>query len=388
MKILRIVRTLDKRSGGVIEAASQYAKGLFSTGHVTHFLTLDKPGSVFEKDFGHRIISAAGGRGKYGYSPRLASWIEVHAKDYDVVIVDGLWQYQGLAAWIALRHSRVPYVVHTHGMLDPWFARNYPLKHLKKYIYWLLFEHRILRDARAVIFTTEEERMLSRNAFLPYKFNDYVVPYGITPPPADSRSRADIFLAAYPQLRGKRTILFLGRIHPKKGCDILIKAFSNIGRLDARLCLVMAGPDEVGWRGRLESMAESLRLKDRIVWTGMLEGEMKWGAFNSSEVFILPSHQENFGISVAEACACGLPVLISDKINIWREIKEAGAGIVDADIVGGTERMLKKWLDMKTGERELMGRNAQKCFNDNFELGKATRILLQALKNNGIPDNA
>ena len=108
----------------------------------------------------------------------------------------------------------------------------------------------------------------------------------------------------------------------------------------------MAGPDEGGLRPVLETQAQRLRIDGRVHWTGMLEGDLKWGAFHAADAFVLPSHQENFGVAVAEALACGLPVLISDKVNIWPDIAQDEAGIVNPDTAEGTYRSMATLLAM------------------------------------------
>jgi glycosyltransferase involved in cell wall biosynthesis len=204
-----------------------------------------------------------------------------------------------------LRHSKTPFFVMVHGMLDPWFKRAYPLKHLKKWLYWPWGVYPVLRDARAVLYTCEEERLLARKSFWLYCAREKVVKFGTAcPPPDDDRVRGKL-VEKYPELRERRIILFLSRLHPKKGCDLLIKAFARVQSLDPRLHLVFAGPGEVEFIASLRALAITLGIANRITWTGMLVPPMKWAAFYSSEVFALPSHQENFGIAIAEALACG-----------------------------------------------------------------------------------
>jgi glycosyltransferase involved in cell wall biosynthesis len=111
----------------------------------------------------------------------------------------------------------------------------------------------------------------------------------------------------------------------------------------------------------------------------MLTGDIKWGALSAAEAFVLPSHQENFGIAVAEALACGTPVLISNKINIWREIDGDGAGLVENDDLAGTSRLLTRWLATDGNARAAMSNNAQQCFANRFEIERATDSLLAAI---------
>jgi glycosyltransferase involved in cell wall biosynthesis len=265
-------------------------------------------------------------------------------------------------------------------MLDPWFKTRYPLKHLKELLYWPWAEYRVLRDAAAVLFTCEEERILAKKSFSLYKANERVVNFGTAQPVGDHEAQKEQFYARIPELRDAPFLLYLSRIHPKKGIDILIEAFASSCAEQKELKLVVAGPDQVHWLGELKRQAEALGVADRIIWPGMLTGDVKWGAFYACEAFVLPSHQENFGIVVAEAMACARPVLISNKVNIWREIVEHGAGLVGPDTVEGTGEVLKAWMKLPKEERIATGIRAQKCFQSNFEITRAADSLFDVLE--------
>jgi glycosyltransferase involved in cell wall biosynthesis len=242
----------------------------------------------------------------------------------------------------------------------------------------------VLRDAAAVLFTSEEERRLARESFALYRCREVVVNYGTTPPPPDLERAREEFLAAFPELREKRLLLFLGRLHEKKGCDLLIEAFAavrNDADADPSLHLVMAGPGaDEEYVARLKRLAASVTKDDgSITFPGLLTGNRKWGAFSAAEAFLLPSHQENFGIAVAEALGCGTPVLISDKVNIWREIEADGAGYVENDDLAGTTVLLKRWLATGPDVRAAMKDKAKECFARRFEIEHATDSLLKVL---------
>jgi glycosyltransferase involved in cell wall biosynthesis len=315
-------------------------------------------------------------------SRRFVPWLRDNAETFDSVVVNGLWQFNSFGVWQALRGTGKHYVVFPHGMLDPWFKRTYPLKHAKKWLYWPWAEYRVLRDAHSVLFTCEEERRLARNSFWLYRCHERVVSLGISRPSGDADAQRETFLKRFPECNGKRLILFLGRLHEKKGCDLLIRAFAAVASSDSKLQLVMAGPeqqDSAQWR----DLANELGVAARIIWTGMLGGDLKWGALRAAEVFVLPSHQENFGIAVAEALACGIPVLISHQVNIWREIAGDGAGLVQPDTVEGTTALLRDWLTKSSEERDQMRAAARRCFADRFEIDRAASNLLNVLQSNG-----
>ena len=126
-------------------------------------------------------------------------------------------------------------------------------------------------------------------------------------------------------------------------------------------------------------MADELGIGDRITWAGMVRGNTKWGAIYASEIFVLPSHQENFGIVVAEALACGVPALISNKVNIWHEVQRDGAGIVANDDMAGACQLLRQWQQMTPEARATMRTNTERCFWQNFEVHNAAVNLLSTL---------
>jgi glycosyltransferase involved in cell wall biosynthesis len=379
MKILHLISSAHPSSGGPVEGIRQLAFFNQSYGHQTEVASLDAPNTEFIKHFPLPIHPLGPGLLKYGYTRRLVPWLRENARNYDVLIVDGVWQYHSFGAWRALHDAETPYVLFTHGMLDPWFKRRYPLKHLKKMLYWPWAEYRVLRDAGAVLFTCEEERRLARQSFRPYRCNEVIVNYGTAGPDGDPDVERETFFESFPELRGKRLAIFLGRIHEKKGCDLLIQAFANVLASDPDWHLVICGPDQLGLQATLQAMAERLSISNRITWAGSVSGKLKWGALRASEIFVLPSHQENFGIVVAEALACGLPVLISNQVNIWHEVEQDGAGIVSTDDVKGACSMLKTWLEMPSQQKSDMRKNTRECFLRRFEIHNAANTLIDVL---------
>jgi glycosyltransferase involved in cell wall biosynthesis len=383
MRYLHVISSMDPRGGGPAEGVRQLCLAGTRNGHDVEIATLDRPDAPWAGESPCPMHLLGPTRlGTYRYAPRLRPWLRENLPRFDAVVVDGLWQYHGLATWRATRRTGTPYFVFTHGMLDPWFRREYPLKHLKKWLYWPWSEYRLLRDARGVLFTCEEERLQARQSFSLYKAREIVVAFGTPGPPADDpATQCRAFLTAFPQLYGRRFLLFLGRIHPKKGCDLLLEAFAQVAARDPGLTLVMAGPDPDNLRRDLLARAPTLD-PARVVWTGMLAGAAKWGAFRSAEAFILPSHQENFGIAVAEALACGTPVLISNKVNIWREIEAGGAGIVAPDTIDGTRELLWRWIELGPAGRSALARRAEAVFRSRFHIDRAAQNLLEVLQAN------
>jgi glycosyltransferase involved in cell wall biosynthesis len=385
MRVLHAIHSADPAGGGPVEGLKQLSVANVADGHTVEVVTLDAPGQPWMESFPLPLYPMGPGRLHYGYTPRLVPWLRANHRNYDVVIVNGIWQYSSFGVWRALHESRTPYCVYTHGMLDPWFKKQYPIKHLKKWLYWPWGEYRVLRDALAVFFTCEEERRLARRSFWLYRCDELVLTYGTAAPTGDAAQQRTQFFEKHPDLAGRRLILYLSRIHEKKGCDLLITAFANLAKDGGGdLHLVMAGPDDGEYASHLKRIAEQMGVESRITWTGMLTGEMKWGAFRAADIFILPSHQENFGIAVAEALACGLPVLISNKVNIWREIFADGAGLVESDDLEGTDLLLRRWFALAEEEQELMRMRAAACYEKRFGIPKVSQSFMNALTILGI----
>jgi len=386
MRILRSIRSVNPEYGGPIEGIKQVSRIHQEAGHQVELVSLDAPDDPCIKEFPLPIHALGPVPGKFGYTPKLLPWLRREAHRFDAVVVSGIWQFNSLGVFLSLRGTETPYFVFPHGMLDPWFKRTYPLKHLKKWLYWPWAEYRVLRNARAVCFTCDEERRLARQSFWLYHCKEEVVAYGTAMPGGDPEKQRELFGERYPETRGKRVIMFLGRIHQKKGCDLLVRAFARVSATcaasgaDSRpLHLVLAGPDQSGWTGQLKALAAQLGVGDRITWTGMLAGDLKLGALRAADVFALPSHQENFGIAVAEALSCSLPVLISNKVNIWREVELERAGLVANDDEEGTFRSLDTWLSLGDEEQRSIRANACRCFTERFEIHKAAESFMRAL---------
>ncbi len=382
MKILQVIASTAAESGGPIESILRNSEVWVHDGHSVEVVSLEDETAEGLRSFPLPLVQLGRGIGKYRYNPRLAPWIRTHASRFDVVILNGLWNYTSVGSWLGLRKTATPYYIFAHGMMAPWF-RKFWLKQRAKELYWWLAEGRVLRDARAVLFTTEEEKIEARGVFKGHGYREWVVQIGTSEPPEAGPLQIQALFKAFPRLEEASFLLFIGRIHQKKGCDILLEAFAEYVQTNSaerELHLVMAGPDQVGWAPSLKGLAQKLGVEQRIHWAGMIEGDLKWGMLRAADALILPSHQENFGLVVAEAMACSTPVLISNKVNIWREVQACGGGFVDEDTREGTMRLIARFYSLSLEERAAMGQAARRGFLQYFEATRGARNLLRSIE--------
>jgi glycosyltransferase involved in cell wall biosynthesis len=249
--------------------------------------------------------------------------------------------------------------------LDPYLLRrNRP----RKWFYTKLFAERDYRKASAILFnSTTEMRLASDWSVFTHseerngeRQKRFVVYGGIGSEWLEERDAAagERFLEKYPELRGRRLVVYLGRINFKKGLDILVRSFAQIARGRDDLRLVLAGPDNEGYGSRVRRWLAEDNVLGKTTFTGLLEGEDRFAVMQQAEVFALPSYTENFGLVVVEAMASGVPVVISDQVNIWPEVSQADAGLVVPCDPQATAQALRSLLDDPPRARQ-MGRNGR-----------------------------
>jgi len=402
VRILHVVSSMDPKAGGVCQELRSVVPQLDQLGCVNKVVSLDDPRSSFLDTDALDVIACGPSRGPWAYAVNLRQRLEVAMPDCDVVIVHGLWLYHSYAAtrhWKSMifegTGKRPKLFVMPHGMLDPWFQRHPSRrwKAIRNWWYWKFIECRTIGLADGLLFTCHQELELAREAFRPYSpQTECNVGLGIEGPPEFDEPMNEAFLSKCPAVRDRGYLLFLSRIDPKKGIDLLLQAYANVaGNLDSAdsiPALVIAGPTDSEYANKMQQLARELGLAGSsaatatgpcVHFTGMLQGDAKWGAFYGCDAFVLPSHQENFGIVVAEALACGKPVLISDQVNIWREIENHHAGLFCDVNVASVERMLREWLQRGSERGQPTSENARDCFESHFRVHSAAKQLLAAI---------
>jgi glycosyltransferase involved in cell wall biosynthesis len=266
------------------------------------------------------------------FSHPLGRALSQQVPDFDLVHIHSVFLWPTSAAAFWCRRFKIPYLLRPAGALDPicitkayerrWISLS---SQAKKGIYLATLGKMDLRHAAALHFASQAEMEAAQ--FLRLQCPGFVVPLGTETAQADGTSSASM-REQYPQLAGKKMILFMSRLDPKKGLDILIPAMAHLARRRNDFTLVIAGSGERVYEAQVHQLVTMYDLHDRTIFTGFMQGEEKWQLLREADIFVLPSYHENFGIAVIEALAAGLPVVISSRVNIYREILEAGAGLV------------------------------------------------------------
>jgi glycosyltransferase involved in cell wall biosynthesis len=307
----------------------------------------------------------------YTFSWPLTLWLAQNVKNYDLVHIHALFSYAAIPAAFWASYYQIPYIVRPLGVLNvlgmhkrrPW---------LKKISYHLI-EKRIIRGSAVIHYTSEQERIEA--AELGIDHSSIIIPNSTEIPSECAKSAPGRFRMMYPQLAERLIILFLSRLDPKKGLDILLPAFAEVRAQYAKATLVIAGSGEPSFVSSLQQQADRMGIAPDVVWSGFLTGEEKWAALAESNIFVLPSYSENFGVAVVEAMACGLPVVVSDQVAIHREVADASAGlVVRCQIKELAEALLKLLQDASL--RSTMGSNGRHLARTQFAPRSTTQSLI------------
>ena len=384
---MHVIAGMNPEMGGVCAAVRTIIAGLSTFKISSEVASLDAVGAEYIIGDEFKIHAAGEGKGAWKYNNNLSIWLKKNLTDFDVVIIHGLWLYPGYAVRKTIGNLKrngghfPKLFVMPHGMLDPYFqvASGRKIKALRNWLFWQIIEKKLIATADGLLFTCEMEKSLARRTFTPYNpKRELVVGLGIKNPPEFTQAMEDAFLKKTDFAKGYPYLLYLSRLDEKKGIDLLIKAYLKIEKTNIKMpALVIAGPGlETSFGEKMKQLAsESLN----IYFTGMLTGDVKWGAFYGCEAFVLPSHQENFGIAVIEAMACGKVVLISNQINIWQEIQQYGGSIVCEDTIEETEEMLTYWGNISPEKKQAMSLSAKKCFSRFFTIDTVSKNLIDAI---------
>ena len=381
MNILHVIAGLSPEGGGPHKVAPELCRALAREGQAISLYTTNASRDGVLNVATDRPITVDGvnihyfpiGRWRrWGFSRALGEAIRDNVANFDVVHIHSLYLFHTSITAHYCRRYAVPYLIRPHGTLDPFLRRK---SRFKKAIYNFLLEKRNLDRAAAIHYTTEEEMQLAHQP-LKIQAPAVVVPlgldlheYAVLPPRGTLRAR-------FPKMEDKFLILFLGRINFKKGLDLLAHAYGQIARQRDNVHLVIVGPDNEGYGRQVRAWLAKEGAVDKVTFTGMLLGKDKLAAFRDSDLFVLPSYTENFGLAVVEAMACRLPVVISNKVNIWRDISEGEAGLV---INCDAQELAQALLQMIENHerRKQLGCNGKRLVKSKFTWDKVAAEMIR-----------
>lgn len=312
----------------------------------------------------------------YFYSPQLAKALRERASDFDLMHINWLYVYPTMVAARECLRQRVPYIIAPRGMLDP---NAIVLKGtLKKRLYLNLVERKHLYGADSVHFTAEGERQQALAAG--WKLKSIVVPNGVDISAYGLSNEGGHLFTRFPELSGKKIVLFLGRLNYIKGLDLLAGAWPMVVAAVPDAHLVLAGPDDDGYSEKVKGWLLDGGVETSSTFTGMLLGEDKLAALATSNVFVASSYLESFGMAIVESMACGKPVVITDRVNICRDVEQAGAGLITSCDPADIARALIAVLQNPDLGSD-MGSNGRRLVEERFTWNSAAKQMLAAYEN-------
>ena len=413
MRILHVIPSLDPAEGGPSFAVKAMAEALVNEGvEVTIATTAGAqnapvicdglsvigeeslPENASTERRGYRVVSFRREFEPYKISFGLARWLGHNVTKFDLIHIHALFSFSSTMAARIARKKNVPYIVRPLGVLNRWGMEN--RRRIPKLVSFRLVELPILLHAAVIHYTSETERMEAGelNEKLA-RHSSVVIPLPIEQRAWSKEQRAKSgqqFLVRFPRVRGKRVVLFLSRIDPKKGIELLLEAFAIVREKEKDVALVIAGDGEKSYVRELRERARRLfgssaggnarptreeeEEEGAIIWTGHLSGEMKAAALAAATIFVLPSYSENFGIAAAEAFAVGLPCVLSENVGLSDEAQLTGAALVTkCDITELASAITTLMLDPE--KRARMGKAARQFASERLSLERIGRQLQQ-----------
>jgi glycosyltransferase involved in cell wall biosynthesis len=379
MRILHVIPYMHPSAGGPPVVVENFVRETSRLGHRSEIISTPQFCHGDERTLLQRLNELA----PTTFLSQLGIFASLHGptrrqfgesiRAVDIVHLHTLWNPINVIARQECTRHRRPYVLMPHGMLDPY---SLTVKRWRKALYLWAIERRNILAAQRLIYTTEEEmRLAAIKSLSPPK--GVVIPLGGDAPCEDAEELASGFLERFPRARGRRQLLFLGRLHFKKGLDRILMVLPAIARVFSDVLLTVVGDGTPEFEAMLKSAITAQKLDDNVMMTGRLEGAAKWGAYASAKLFLLPSRQENFAITVAEAMQMGVPVVISNRVNTWPYVKAAGAGVVldEERMESSLEHAILSLLQDCSTLR-LMGKRCQEYARKNLTwAGAASRLL-------------
>ncbi|MCT7962383.1 hormogonium polysaccharide biosynthesis glycosyltransferase HpsP [Laspinema sp. D1] len=358
MKILQIIPSISLVYGGPSQMVLGLSAALARQGEEVTILTTNSNGDVGQAPLDVPLDSPVEQDGyqiryfpcspfrRYKFSVDLLRWLSINGSEYDIAHLHALFSPVISGAATVARLRKIPYILRPLGTLDPADLRK---KKAMKQVYTALWERGNLAGAAAIHFTSAEEAKISERFGV--KTRDLIIPLGVSLPGMDGKLTAE-----ERQERGKKMreelgiadnrplVLFLSRIEPKKGLDLLLPALEKLLAQGLAFHFVLAGsnPQDPEYEGKIRAQIADSPLADCTTLPGFVRGEFKVSLLQAADIFVLPSYYENFGIAVAEAMAAGTAVCVSRGVYIWEDVLEAGAGWVGNGTVEEIAQLLSE----------------------------------------------
>jgi len=364
LRVCQVVASINRDIGGPAVTVPRLTSSLVEEGVACRLVTLDYSNLGPQTPAPNvELLSLPAGwwtKRVRGWSPSLRSRLLSQSPKPDLIHNHGLWMFPNLYARQAALHAEVPLVLSPRGMLEEWSLGR---SRLKKLVVWQLWERRNLGATKLLHATSEAEACSLRKIGLRQPIA--IIPNGVDIPDSTTLPGRSVLEQKYPELAGRRWLLFLSRMHPKKGVSELIAAWRGVERQLPDWHLILAGPDLDGYGVSARNKVTELGINHRVTFTGMLAEQEKEAAFAHAEVFVLPTHSENFGIAVAEALAFGLPV-ITTRNAPWPELESRHCGWwIDLDHAALT-RAIEDALHSSPDNLHEMGRRGRALMDEKF----------------------
>ncbi len=310
----------------------------------------------------------------FTFAPAMFGELGSRARDFDLLHLSAVWNFPPLVGSLAARLLERPYMISPRGAMNREAMEQ--RSRLKKRVYSRLIAEPCFQRAATVHFTTEDEKDRTL-AVIRLRNRMVVIPNGIDHAAWEALPEKGVFRSRHPILAERPYILFLGRLSPIKGLDLLVRAFAGLARENKDVMLVMAGPDSEGYGDTIREWVAKDGLVDRMVFTGMITGDDKAAALRDAEFLVLPSYSENFGMSVVEAMACATPVLISEGVGIHREVAARRAGLV---VKGETEALRRGMIQLLADDRlrREIAENGKTMAGTYYNVGTIAEMMIRA----------
>jgi glycosyltransferase involved in cell wall biosynthesis len=380
IKVLRLIPTLDPKWGGPVHALINSSIVLIRQGFEVDILTCDPKNSNFHKINKFKIINKGPGLfGNFLFSPRLFFWLLKNKEKYDFFLVHAIWDFKNIVMRIFFKKK---YSVFIHGSLHPSEKKRGFLRTLKKQIYWWLIEKKNLLCSSSILLTSNfEVKQLNKTFVNTDKIKKTVIKYGIIKKKINKTLALKKFYIKFPYLKKKDFYLYIGRIHPQKACEVIIKSVNQIKKKFKKKILIMGPLSGSKYELYLMSLVKKYNLENQISFSNAEYGDIKWGALLASKAMVSATHGENFGISFVESLSLGKPVLTTFKVNIFKEILKFNAGLISKDNTNDYSKILLKFDQFNKIKMKKISKNATLCFKENFDLSSKKNSLASYIKN-------